>query len=82
MEDDPLVLALERIADALTAWVTLEQKRYDKEYPTKVPRDATQTKLPSEEDELRASLGDTGESTEDWLTDVGPRERELDKRKK
>lgn len=74
--------AMVKIASALTRIAIVMEKRYEKEYPTKTPRDATITKLKSEEDELRESQGATGESLDDWLTDpVGPREREVLKKK-
>lgn len=81
--EERAVVALEVIGDALTQWVKLEQAKFDKLYPVKVPRDATVTTVKSEEGKLKESLGDTGESLDDWLGDVvGPREAEVIKNKK
>ena len=79
--EERAVRALEGIADALTSWVKLEQARFEKEYPVKVSKDVTITKIPSDEDRLRESLGDTGEPLAEWL-DIGDREREVIKKKK
>ena len=76
--EERAVVALEAIADALALWAKLEAQRFEKEYPErKPPADAKITKLKSEEDELRESLGDDGSETLEEWTDLGPREREL-----
>jgi len=77
--EERAVTALESIADALTAWVKLEQQKFDKLYPVKVPRDATATKLPSEEDRLREDLGSTNEPLDEW---IGLREQKVISKKK
>ena len=71
-----------KIAFALDRVATIMEKRFEKEYPVKTPRDATVTHIKSEEDELRESQGGTGEPLDEWLSDVGPRERELIEKKK
>lgn len=75
-----MAAAFETIADTVVAMYKLQEQRFDKEYPSKpTPKDATVTRIASDEDKLREDLGDTGEPLEDW---VGPRERELQKSKK
>jgi hypothetical protein len=69
--------AMEQIAFALTRIATIMEKRFEREFPTRSPRDSTVTKLPTDLDRLRASQGSTGEqTTEEWMQ-LGPREREL-----
>lgn len=78
--EERAVVALEQIGEALTTLAKLGSQVFDKFYPVKVPRDATVTHLPSAEDELRESLGETGEeTTEEW---VGLREQEVIEKKK
>jgi len=73
-----LVDAFEAIADALTAYVKLEQSRFDKDFPQRPgPRDAVVTHIKTEEEKIRERLsGDESESIEQW-TSLGPREREV-----
>lgn len=76
--------ALEAIADALQCWCKLEAQRFEKEYPVKTSRDAIVTHIQTEEELLAASLGlDGSETLEEWsdLDAVGPREREVVKKK-
>jgi hypothetical protein len=75
--EERAVLALEKLADALTVLATLSQRVVDRDYPVRTePRDATITRIPTTEDRLRADQGATGETEEEWL-ELGPREREL-----
>lgn len=70
--------AFEVIADTLTAWYKLEQHRFDIEHPPKhEPRDVQLSRVPDTIDKLKESQGASEETTEDWLTNVGPREREF-----
>jgi hypothetical protein len=72
-QEERLVSAFESIASTFTRW-------YDRQFPnitvrTEEEKLATFTKIPSEEDRLRESLGDTGEATtEEW---IGLREKEF-----
>lgn len=68
--------SFEVIADTLVAWYKLEVQRFEIEHPPKhEPRDVQLTHLPDTIDKLKESQGASEETTEDWLTDVGPRER-------
>ena len=84
-QEERAVRAFEDIAEALTSWVKLCQQRFEKEYPVKEPREAVVTHVKSEEERLRESQGATGEPIEQWGElnddDLGPRERELLKKK-
>ena len=82
--EERAVVALEQIGEALTVLAKLGSQVFDKLYPARVPTDATVTKIQSEEERARESLGDDGSKTlEEWtdLDAVGPRERELIKKK-
>ena len=70
--------AMERIADAFEQIAKLLAQFYEKMYPpSHEPGDLTLTRLPDSIDEIKASQGESEESTETWLSDVGPREREF-----
>jgi hypothetical protein len=73
-----IATAMESIADSYVAIYKLMAEGLEKFFPSKhEPRESTVTRLPNEEDRLRASLGSTGEQTnEDWMQ-LGPREREF-----
>ena len=64
------------IADALTLLGKIGSQWYEKVYPVKTPKDATVTRIKTEEERKREDLGDTRESLEDWQT-IGPRELEV-----
>jgi len=73
-----IAAALEVLADTAAAWYKLEAARFDKEFPVKPDaRDATITRIPSTEDELRASQGSSEESLSTWTSDVGVREQAI-----
>jgi hypothetical protein len=73
--EERAVVALETIAFALTAWVTLEEKRFEKEYPVKPePRDARITHIPTSEERLRKEQGSSSEPIEEW---IGLREQQV-----
>ena len=70
-----LVVACEKIADALERLATIHEKRLAHDFPPRrEPREAVITTIPSPEDELRESQGATGEPLEEWL---GEHEKEL-----
>ena len=78
-----IACAFEVVADTLVAMHKLQVQRLEKEFPPKhEPRDSIVTRIPTSEELLRRSQGQTGEeSTEEWMQlDIGPRERELLKR--
>ncbi len=78
--EERAVRALENIAEALAAWIILQQARFDREYPPKrEPIDATVTHRPTEEERLRERIFGTEQTTEDWLQ-PGVREREFESR--
>lgn len=67
--------AFERIADALTLLAKIEARKFDKLYPVRQPKDATVTKIPTDEDRARANIsGDISEPIDDWAS-PGPLER-------
>jgi hypothetical protein len=76
---ESMARSFENIADALAMWCKLESQRYEKEYPVKVTRDAIVTKIPSEEEKLRESLGESDEPLDEW---IGLREAEVIKKTK
>jgi hypothetical protein len=85
-----LVHAFNGISGSLERLAIVAEKWYDKTYPVRVPRDAIVTRVPSNEDKLLEDLGASGDTElEDWLTlnkqaeeeNLGPRERELVKKK-
>ena len=77
-----IAAALESLADSFAEYCKLYSARLDHEFPAKrSPRESTVTRLETEEDRLRKSLGDTGESLDEWTT-LGPREREVVNREK
>ena len=68
---------LERIAVAFERGATILEKWYEKLYPPKrEPKDVTLTRIPSDLDRIKAEQGASEETTEEWLSDIGPRERE------
>lgn len=80
--EERAVVALEEIAGAFTVLAKLASQWYDKLYPVKVPRDATVTKIPNDDDLLRESLGGDGSETLEEWSDLGPRERSLAEKKR
>ncbi len=88
-----LAIAFKQIGGSLDRLAIVAERWYDKTYPEKVPREATVTHVKSDADKLRESLGISGdESIEQWTTlgveedsqeenHIGPRERDLIKRK-
>mgnify|MGYP001574118409 CR=1 FL=1 len=68
--------ALDRIANALASIAHTMQLDLEKRFPPKtVPRDVEITYIPTEEEERRLDLGETGEATTaDW-TSLGTREQ-------
>ncbi len=68
--------ALTRIAGALESIARTMELDYQARFPPKkVPRDVEITYIPTEEEERRLDLGETGEATTaDW-TSLGPREQ-------
>lgn len=64
------------IAEALTVIGKLGSQWYEKLYPARTPKDATVTRIKTEEERKREDLGDTGESLDEWQT-IGPRELEV-----
>lgn len=72
-----IATAFETIADTLDAMYKLQQERFDREYPTRFPKDAVVTRLPTEEEKLARAQGATGESSLDEWMQIGPREREI-----
>lgn len=78
-QEERAVCALEAIAEALTLWCKLEAQKFDKQYPVKPEaRDATITRIKTDEDRARASLGgDPSESLDEW-TSPGAFERRFD----
>lgn len=95
-QDERIVMAIERIAEAfdfmagsLEAIANTAGDFHSRMFPgRKIGADATITTVPSEEELLRKSQGQTGESLKDWTTlnepeEIGPRERAfLEKQKK
>src|ERR1700741_1273520 len=81
--EERAVVALEQIARGLTLAITLWERVVNHDYPVRTAnRDATITRIPSEEDKLREDQGSTGEETvEAWTRlgneDLGPRERSV-----
>jgi hypothetical protein len=79
MIDEPLqteriVVAIERIAEALAGIYETKQKELAKRYPErKEPRDAVVTRIPTEDDRIREEHGASEEPIEEW---IGIRERE------
>ena len=72
--DERLLGALEKIADALSNFSMDYHRRLELEYPAKrEPHDATVTRIPTDEDLIRAEHSGTGESIDDWVR-LGPRE--------
>lgn len=70
-----LVIAFEKIAEALTLRATLDADRFTKEYPPRRdPSDITVSKPKTEEDYLREDQGQSEESIEEW---IGQRERDI-----
>ncbi len=70
--------AMERLATAHERIANTLEKFYAEMYPAKrEPRDVTLTALPDTTDRLKQDQGATEETTEEWLTEVGPREREF-----
>ncbi len=70
-QSERLVRAFERLASAAEKLLAVQ-------FPSRgEPRDAIVTTVKSEEDELRESLGDTGEETIEEWTSIGRREREF-----
>lgn len=68
--------ALWSIADALHGLYDVQVARYEKEFPEQGEvRDATITKLKTEEERLREEQGQSEETLEEW---VGLREREFE----
>jgi len=68
----------ERIASAFERIATILEKWYETLYPPKrEPADLTITRIPTDEDKIKEAQGATEESTEDWLSDIGPRERQF-----
>lgn len=67
--------SLEKIAEALTRLAVVAEHAAYRQFPIKrEAEDATITRLPTDEDKLRESLGDTGETFDEW---IGLREQEL-----
>lgn len=86
-QEERLVLAFEQIATALTGIDDTRKKQFAKQWPErKEVREAVVSRLPSEEDRIRAEHGAGSESLEEWLSTleedeaIGPREREFCKR--
>lgn len=70
--------AMERLATAHESIAKTLSQFYEKMYPPKhEPRDVQLTRVPDTIDKLKESQGASEETTEDWLTNVGPREREF-----
>ena len=73
--EERAVIAIEKIADALSDLAILTAKRLEKDFPAKHdPRDATITRIPTVDDRLRASQGASDEPIEEW---IGSREEEF-----
>lgn len=69
--------AMEVIAESTVAMYKIMEARLEKEFPLKhEPRESTVTRIPTDEEKLRASQGATGEPLSDWIQ-LGPREKEL-----
>lgn len=78
--------AAAQIAGAMTRLAEVAEKWYEKNYPDRVPRETTVSKIPDEIDRLVASIGGDGDvPIEKWLEleeeEVGPRERAVIQRK-
>ena len=71
-----MLSALEMIGGAMVSIAKTMELDYNKKYPPKkIGTEPTVTYVPTEEESLRQDQGDTGETTvEDW-TSLGPRER-------
>jgi hypothetical protein len=84
--EERAVRALEDMAEALTSAVKLGQAWFDKLYPIKPAREAIVTHVKTEEERLRESQGNTGESIDEWAEldepELGPREKALISKKK
>lgn len=67
--------SLEKIAEALTRLAVVAEHAVYRQFPIKrEAEDATITRIPTDEDKLRESLGDTGETFDEW---IGLREQEV-----
>ena len=74
--------ALERLAVAFERIATVAEKWYERVYPVKpVPQDAIVTRVPTDEDRLRANLHGPEKTLSKWLEPpaewAGPREKEF-----
>lgn len=68
--------SLESIAESFGQWVTLQQARFEKEYPVRVSRDALITHTPSPEEELKEAQGSSDEPIDRWI-DIGSAEEKF-----
>jgi hypothetical protein len=82
-QDERIVAAWEALANRLGEWNEIAKTAIAKQWPEpRERRDAVISKLPTEEDKLKAQTGNTSGPIEDWLgefdpeEEVGPRERE------
>ena len=70
--------AMEKLARSMERIATVMENRYAQEYPEKRDvRDATITRIPNEEDRIRENHGASSQPLEEWINELGPREREV-----
>ena len=80
-QEERLVVAFEQIAEALTGIHDTQERQFAKQWPErKEVRDAVYSRVPNEEDRIRAEHGVSDESLVDWLSlpeeeIIGARER-------
>ena len=80
-QEEQLVIAFEQIATALTGTRDTQKRQFDKQWPKrKKVREATYSRVPTEEDRIRENQGASSGSLEDWLTPpdgefIGEREK-------